>query len=191
MSCVIRLCHCVSHSTSGACLSRTDHSLTTTQGVAVHHGNSGRSVSRKRKPVSLNMGMVMPSWFDIYGLGAGAKEDTAGIETAAGAGKRLAYAHVVHMRARAYATIHAQIHLYSVTQNTRTQTCTHMHYSHIHIHIHTRAPHLHICRDPSTGSLRPPYLPHTPTHKHTHIHTRIHTHTNTHTQETKHARVCL
>lgn len=35
------------------------------------------------KPVTLNMGMVMPSWFDIKGLTAGSPEDEAGIIAAA------------------------------------------------------------------------------------------------------------
>ena len=30
-------------------------------------------------PVTLNMGMQMPAWFDIYGLDAGAQVDEAGI----------------------------------------------------------------------------------------------------------------
>lgn len=34
-------------------------------------------------PVTLNMGMVMPSWYDIRGLTSGAPEDADGIERAA------------------------------------------------------------------------------------------------------------
>ena len=34
-------------------------------------------------PVTLNMGMQMPAWFDIYGLDAGAQVDEAGILKAA------------------------------------------------------------------------------------------------------------
>ena len=34
-------------------------------------------------PVSINMGMRMPSWFDIYGLTADSKEDEVGIKKAA------------------------------------------------------------------------------------------------------------
>ncbi|XP_065179583.1 acyl-protein thioesterase 1-like [Sycon ciliatum] len=34
--------------------------------------------------VTLNMGMSMPSWFDIFGLGANAKQDEEGIKKAAG-----------------------------------------------------------------------------------------------------------
>ncbi|VDM18505.1 unnamed protein product [Hydatigera taeniaeformis] len=30
-------------------------------------------------PVTLNMGMVMPAWYDLYNLGIGAKEDESGI----------------------------------------------------------------------------------------------------------------
>jgi lysophospholipase-2 len=33
--------------------------------------------------VSVNFGMIMPSWFDIYGLSESAKEDTDGIKKAA------------------------------------------------------------------------------------------------------------
>jgi Phospholipase/Carboxylesterase len=31
-------------------------------------------------PVSLNMGMEMPSWFDLYGLSPSAPDDAEGIE---------------------------------------------------------------------------------------------------------------
>lgn len=34
------------------------------------------------KPVTLNMGMSMPSWFDIIGLQTDAEEDEAGIKQA-------------------------------------------------------------------------------------------------------------
>jgi hypothetical protein len=33
-------------------------------------------------PVSLNMGMKMPSWFDLYGLSPAAPDDAEGIEKA-------------------------------------------------------------------------------------------------------------
>ena len=33
-------------------------------------------------PVTLNMGMTMPSWFDIMSLGVGGREDEDGIKKA-------------------------------------------------------------------------------------------------------------
>ncbi|CAI2313274.1 unnamed protein product [Caenorhabditis sp. 36 PRJEB53466] len=35
------------------------------------------------RPVTLNMGMRMPAWYDLYGLDASAREDEAGIQAAA------------------------------------------------------------------------------------------------------------
>ncbi|XP_073440096.1 acyl-protein thioesterase 1-like, partial [Dendrobates tinctorius] len=40
-------------------------------------------------PVSLNMNMAMPSWFDIIGLSPDAQEDDAGIKQAAENSKRV------------------------------------------------------------------------------------------------------
>ncbi|VDO64272.1 unnamed protein product [Haemonchus placei] len=38
--------------------------------------------SSASRPVTLNMGMVMPAWFDLYGLDATAREDSEGIAQA-------------------------------------------------------------------------------------------------------------
>ncbi|XP_008070580.1 acyl-protein thioesterase 1 isoform X1 [Carlito syrichta] len=43
----------------------------------------GRSLCRPVMPVTLNMNMVMPSWFDIVGLSPDSQEDEAGIKQAA------------------------------------------------------------------------------------------------------------
>ena len=41
------------------------------------------NVCSNNMPVSINFGMRMPSWFDIFGLSDDAKEDTAGVHRAA------------------------------------------------------------------------------------------------------------
>ncbi|XP_037703540.1 acyl-protein thioesterase 1-like [Choloepus didactylus] len=43
----------------------------------------GRSLYRPVMPVTLNMNMTMPSWFDIIGLSPGSQEDEPGIKQAA------------------------------------------------------------------------------------------------------------
>ncbi|XP_063524850.1 acyl-protein thioesterase 1 isoform X1 [Pongo pygmaeus] len=43
----------------------------------------GRSLCRPVRPVTLNMNMAMPSWFDIIGLSPDSQEDESGIKQAA------------------------------------------------------------------------------------------------------------
>ena len=39
-------------------------------------------IFRPTRPVTLNMGMRMPAWFDIYGLSLNSNEDVDGINEA-------------------------------------------------------------------------------------------------------------
>jgi hypothetical protein len=46
-------------------------------------------VCRPARPVTINMGMTMPAWFDIIGLSEGVNEDVEGIRAAAKQGKSI------------------------------------------------------------------------------------------------------
>lgn len=50
--------------------------------LSVHHGIRFIFPHAPQRPVTLNANMVMPAWFDIYGLDLNAKIDEAGIQFA-------------------------------------------------------------------------------------------------------------
>nr|XP_055204732.1 acyl-protein thioesterase 1 isoform X11 [Gorilla gorilla gorilla] len=51
--------------------------------VSLKQARMGRSLCRPVRPVTLNMNMAMPSWFDIIGLSPDSQEDESGIKQAA------------------------------------------------------------------------------------------------------------
>ncbi|RMC15402.1 hypothetical protein DUI87_07593 [Hirundo rustica rustica] len=72
---------------SGVFLGESGAALRTVPDLGWAPGARGRGVfiliSRPVMPVSLNMNMSMPSWFDIIGLSPDSQEDEAGIKQAA------------------------------------------------------------------------------------------------------------